>query len=75
MDLLNFAQVLQAAASICLGHRWRLRCTGDVDVECDMVHVNVENSVDRAEIKHRPPQGLDQNGTWSRMLEHGSSKR
>jgi len=40
-----------------------------------MVHVNVENSVDRAEIKHRPPQGLDHNGSWSRMFEHGSSKR
>jgi len=40
-----------------------------------VAHVNVENSVDRAEIKHRLLQGLDRNGTWFRMLEHGSSKR
>lgn len=40
-----------------------------------MAHVKVEKSVDRAEIKHRSPEGLDQNGTWSRMLEHESSKR
>lgn len=40
-----------------------------------MAHVKMENSVDRAEIKHGTSEGLDRNGTWSRMLEYESSKR